>query len=72
MLQVFFLLKNVDIFYTGGPHVDPQQQRRYSTPSSPTMYAYTERPQGPSNYSSMSYLPEVKTYLHFMEGEHKI
>lgn len=56
---------------TGGPHVDPQQQRRYSTPSSPTMYAYQQRPQGSSIFSSMSDLPEVRTYLHFMEGMKK-
>ncbi|CAL8099411.1 unnamed protein product [Orchesella dallaii] len=55
-------------FESCGPHVDPQQ-RRYSTPSSPTMYAYQQRPQSPSNYSSMSYLPEVRTYLHFMEDD---
>ncbi|ODM95677.1 hypothetical protein Ocin01_11004 [Orchesella cincta] len=64
-----FQMRPKSPFESCGPHVDPQQ-RRYSTPSSPTMYAYQQRPpQGPSNYSSMSYLPEVRTYLHFMEDD---
>ncbi|OXA58919.1 hypothetical protein Fcan01_04027 [Folsomia candida] len=49
-------------------HLDVRQ-RRYSTPNSPTMYAYppTSPKRDDSNYSSISYLPEVRAYLQFME-----